>query len=160
MRRAAAIVITVGVGLAVAYVAHERATNDSSRDEAPPASTAAPVPSKAASNPSMPRQGAAPPAVPARGSADASPPASMAPIRAADDPGERRVEREPQPEVLGEHDDEFANRYLEIAERFRSETRDPTTAVSLERQILDRFAAITGLAVTTLDVSCKATRSL
>ena len=59
--------------------------------------------------------------------------------------------------MLGEHDDEFANKYLEIAERFRGEPRDPTSAVSLEREILDRFAAITGLAVTTLDVTCRTT---
>ena len=59
--------------------------------------------------------------------------------------------------MLGEHDDDFANRYLEVAERFRAERRDPAAAVPLEREILDRFAAITGLEVTTLDVECRIT---
>jgi len=152
MRRAAAIVVTVGFGLAVAYVAHERTIRVSSRRaEAAPPSTGTPGPSRSASNPSTTRPDRTPLVVEGRGSADASSPTSMTPIRGTDD------RPEPQIEVLGEHDDDFMNRYLEIAARFRSEPRDPTSAVSLEREILDRFSALTGLAVTTLDVTCKTT---
>jgi hypothetical protein len=152
MRRAAAIVVTVGFGLAVAYVAHERTIRVSSRRaEAAPPSTGTPGPSRSASNPSTTRPDRTPLVVEGRGSADASSPTSMTPIRGTDD------RPEPQIEVLGEHDDDFMNRYLEIAARFRSEPRDPTSAVSLEREILDRFSALTGLAVTTLDITCKTT---
>jgi hypothetical protein len=155
MRRAAAIVVTVGVGFAIAYAAHERAPSVASRpDAAAAAPPATPVPPPASDASTPPDPG--PLVAEGRRPADALP-AAIAPILDADDRREPPIDRAPQAEVLGEHDDEFVNRYLEIAERFRGEPRNPTAAVSLEREILDRFAALTGLAVTTLDVTCRTT---
>ena len=152
MRRAAAIVVTLGFGFAIAYLARERATSVSGEPhEGAPASAATPSPSPSASNPTTPGLDTTPLVAEGLASADASSPASMPPIRGADD------QRDPQVEVLGEHDDDFINRYLEIAVRFRGEPRDATSAASLEREILDRFSALTGLAVATLDVACKTT---
>jgi hypothetical protein len=140
------------VGLGIAYLTLSHVTTDTSEpDETAPVSAPPATPPAGGS--------ATPPAAPATPSVERqqpaeniAPPVTAPPTNAAIDD-----RAEPPPEILGEHDDEFATTYLQISERFRTEPRDPTSAVSLERQILDRFASITGLAVTTLDVSCKTT---
>jgi hypothetical protein len=150
-----AIAAAGAVGLGIAYLVRDRTTT--ATNEARESAPAAPVP--VATPPLAPQAGApaeasAPPPTPPV--AERRPTESIDPSQTAS-PTTATIDdrREPSPEVLGEHDDDFANKYLEIAERFRSEPRDPTSAASLEREILDRFAAITGLAVTTLDVTCR-----
>jgi hypothetical protein len=159
MRRAAAIAAAGAVALGIVYVARERtapAPNEAGEaaplPSASPPAAPPPVATEAGGRAAASGAPATPSGAQPRSTANIEPSAAASPTTAP-----VVDQREPQPEVLGEHDDEFANEYLRVAERFRSEPRDPTSAVSLEREILDRFAAITGLAVTTLDVTCRTT---
>jgi hypothetical protein len=155
MSRAAAIAMAaaLGAGLATAYLARERVTTVSSRrDEVAPAPATTPLPAPGAASGAPPRAESTPFGGEDPRSASDLAPAATPPT--ATGAGDRR---EPGAQVFGEHDDDFANRYVQVAERFRGERRDPTAALPLEREILDRFAALTGLEVTTLDVECRST---
>ena len=152
MRRAAAIAIAaaIGAGLATAYLERERAATPA------PAPLDADVPARATLAPgvtteSSPADAPPAPSVATPRSGAPTEPAELAPPLAADD------SVDPRSELAVEHDGDFATSYLRVAERFRDEPRDPTAAVALEREILDRFAAMTGLELTTLDVECRTT---
>lgn len=155
MRRAAAIAIAalVGAGLATAYFARERAATAPDTPDSGVAPNIAPsiVPDTAA-RPETP--------VAERRPSVARPPPRDEPAHPAEPPPVGASDgslHEGRPDFPEEHGDDYANSYLRVAERFRGEPRDPTAAVALERDILDRFAAMPGLELTTLEVECRTT---
>jgi hypothetical protein len=153
MRRAAAIAIAaaVGAGLATAYLALERPTpGPVGTDTGAAPSIAPPIAPDAAARAAPSGAEPTPPGAQPPPSADPPRPTEPRPA-AADDP------LEPPLELSGEHGDDFATSYLRVADRFRNEPRDPTAAVVLEREILDRFAAMPGLELTALEVECRTT---